>query len=286
MRKKYVAYCALFIVVSLLFFGCDALISNAYKTMNLGQPDPAKLKNDDASALLEKSGVSSGVVSDAFIKAVISSTETKEEVIAKLEAVINDPGTPAETAQAAQTLIIDIEIADIGADILIDGFNEALSKLASLGGGDTEPEVADIIDLLIPESLKNDSKQLEDIIDNLANSDLASQIATLANLIGTDEEGKADNVVENLDYGTIAQTAVLILIVQNIEPTDPEQTPGQAVVAALEALNTGGDPGQFISLNKDDLTSNADLPILFSAAGASELYNKLMEGLGSEGSST
>ncbi len=279
MRKKFGAYFALIAIVALLFAGCDALISNAYKSLNLGQPDPEKLKEEDASTLIEQSGISSGTVSDSFIEAVISDEATKDAIIAKLEEVV-DSGEP-EDAQAAQALIIEIEIADLGADELIDSFNEALPNLASLEGSGNGPAVGDIIDLLIPQNLQDNPEQLSDLIDDLVASDLDEQIATLANLIGTDEEGKADLVFEGLDYGTMAQTAALILIVQNIEPVDESQSAGEAVVAALEALQGDGDPAAFISLDSDTLTNNPDLAVLFDAAGAGELYDSLMESLSS-----
>lgn len=279
MRKKHVAYFSLLIIVALLFSGCDAMITNAYKTMNLGQPDPEILKKEDVSTLIEQSGISSGTVSDSFIEAVISDEATKDAIIAKLEEVV-DSGEP-EDAQAAQALIIEIEIADLGADELIDSFNEALPNLASLEGSGNGPAVGDIIDLLIPQNLQDNPEQLSDLIDDLVASDLDEQIATLANLIGTDEEGKADLVFEGLDYGTMAQTAALILIVQNIEPVDESQSAGEAVVAALEALQGDGDPAAFISLDSDTLTNNPDLAVLFDAAGAGELYDSLMESLSS-----
>ena len=280
MRKKHVACFSLLIIVALLFSGCDAMITNVYKTMNLGQPDPEILKKEDVSTLIEQSGISSGTVSDSFIEAVISDEATKDAIIAKLEEVV-DSGEP-EDAQAAQALIIEIEIADLGADELIDSFNEALPNLASLEGSGNGPAVGDIIDLLIPQNLQDNPEQLSDLIDDLVASDLDEQIATLANLIGTDEEGKADLVFEGLDYGTMAQTAALILIVQNIEPVDESQSAGEAVVAALEALQGDGDPAAFISLDSDTLTNNPDLAVLFDAAGAGDLYDSLMESLSSE----
>ena len=288
MRKKHVAYFSLLIIVALLFSGCDAMITNAYKTMNLGQPDPEKIIKYDATTLLEESGViSSSGVSDDFIAAVISDPGTKEEVISKLE-VLADPSQPPEKAQPAQTLIIDIEIADIGADTLIDKFNEALLKLPNMTEENQEPEVGDIIDLLIPETLQNDTTKLKDVINGLHDSSLDSEIKALAELIRP--EGATENtVVENLSYGTIAQTSALILIVQSIEPaSSSELTPGDAVVAALEELEKGeeGHPENFISFNKENLTDNTALPILFEAAGAQKLYDELMKGLsGGDGGS-
>ncbi len=290
MRKKYVAYFALLIIVALLFSGCDAMITNAYKTMNLGQPDPAKLRTYDATTLLENSGVISSDmtgVSDDFIAAVISDPGTKQNVISKLEALAV-PSQPPGKAQPAQTLIIDIEIADIGADTLIDKFNEALLELPSMTEEGQEPEVGDIIDLLIPETLQNDTTKLKDVINGLHDSSLDSEIEALAELIRP--EGATENtVVENLSYGTIAQTSALILIVQSIEPASgSELTPGDAVVAALEELEKGeeGHPENFISFNKENLTDNTALPILFEAAGAQKLYDELMKGLsGGDGGS-
>ena len=291
MRKKHVAYFVLLIIVALLFSGCDAMITNAYKTMNLGQPDPAKLIEYDATTLLENSGViSSSGVSDAFIAAAISDPGTKQNVISKLEALAV-PSQPPGKAQPAQTLIIDIEIADIGADTLIDKFNEALLELPNMTEENQEPEVGDIIDLLIPETLQNDTTKLKDVINGLHDSSLDSEIEALAELIRP--EGATENtVVENLNYGTIAQTSALILIVQSIEPASgSEPTPGGAVVAALEELEKlekgeEGHPENFISFNKENLTDNTALPILFEAAGAQKLYDELMKGLsGGDGGS-
>jgi len=288
MRKKHVAYFSLLIIVALLFSGCDAMITNAYKTMNLGQPDPEKIIKYDATTLLEESGViSSSGVSDDFIAAVISDPGTKQNVISKLEALAV-PSQPPGKAQPAQTLIIDIEIADIGADTLIDKFNEALLELPSMTEEGQEPEVGDIIDLLIPETLQNDTTKLKDVINGLHDSSLDSEIEALAELIRP--EGATENtVVENLSYGTIAQTSALILIVQSIEPASgSDLTPGDAVVAALEELEKGeeGHPENFISFNKENLTDNTALPILFEAAGAQKLYDELMKGLsGGDGGS-
>lgn len=288
MRKKHVAYFVLLIIVALLFSGCDAMITNVYKTMNLGQPDPEKIIKYDATTLLEESGViSSSGVSDDFIAAVISDPGTKQNVISKLEALAV-PSQPPGKAQPAQTLIIDIEIADIGADTLIDKFNEALLELPSMTEEGQEPEVGDIIDLLIPETLQNDTTKLKDVINGLHDSSLDSEIEALAELIRP--EGATENtVVENLSYGTIAQTSALILIVQSIEPASgSELTPGDAVVAALEELEKGeeGHPENFISFNKENLTDNTALPILFEAAGAQKLYDELMKGLsGGDGGS-
>ena len=75
----------------------------------------------------------------------------------------------------------------------------------------------------------------------------------------------------------------------SIEPASgSELTPGDAVVAALEELEKGeeGHPENFISFNKENLTDNTALPILFEAAGAQKLYDELMKGLsGGDGGS-
>lgn len=104
MRKKYVAYCALFIVVSLLFFGCDALISNAYKTMNLGQPDPEKIAQKNADVIIEESGITSEQgLSPEYVKKIAKDDQAKEAILGKLDNIVNSTSATAEKASSAST---------------------------------------------------------------------------------------------------------------------------------------------------------------------------------------
>ncbi|HQO46147.1 MAG TPA: hypothetical protein PLF46_07435, partial [Rectinema sp.] len=126
MRKKYVAYCALFIVVSLLFFGCDALISNAYKTMNLGQPDPEKIAQKNADVIIEESGITSEQgLSSEYVKKIAKDDQAKEAVLGKLGDVVKSTSATVtvEEKQAAQALIIDIKLSSIDADIVAKNVN-------------------------------------------------------------------------------------------------------------------------------------------------------------------
>ena len=130
MRRRYGAYAALLAIFVLLFSGCDALISNAFKEANLGQPSAEKIKEADAATLLEDSGISTGFVSDAFIETIVNNDETMAAVLATLNTTVTE-GT-AEEAQAAQALILNIELADSGADEILDNVNTSIEEVITL----------------------------------------------------------------------------------------------------------------------------------------------------------
>ena len=260
MRKKYVAYCALFIVVSLLFFGCDALISNAYKTMNLGQPDPEKIAQKNADVIIEESGITSEQgLSLEYVKKIAKDDNAKKAVLEKLSDVVNSPSATAEEKQAAQALIIDIELSSIDADIVAKNVNLALGDILATEG--VKP--ADVIDKIFPEELSSNETKLAEFVDNLAA--LGGDVDTLAQII--DENDKT--AAEGLDIATIAQTAAIIKFVDIVEPAG--YTKGEAVAKAVMELkaNPDADVSQYFTEEPDlgSLKNDASLATLFEASG-------------------
>ncbi|MGB9686523.1 MAG: hypothetical protein ACPLYX_08490, partial [Rectinema subterraneum] len=166
MRSKYVAYAALMAIIVLFFTGCDALIVNAFKSANLGQPSAATIQNQDAATLIQQAGITSGAVSDTFIQTVISDETTKNQILATLQGTV-DTGTPAE-AQAAQALILDIKLADIGADTVMDNLNAAVGQLAALANSNEQLKPLDYINMLLPPELANNKNNLAIFINKLA----------------------------------------------------------------------------------------------------------------------
>ncbi len=273
MGRRYAAYAALLAVVILLFTGCDALIGNVFKQANLGQPSQDKLRAADTATLLAQSGIASGSVSDTFIDTVISDDATKNAVLATLQTTVTN-GTPSE-AQAAQALILDIKLADIGADQVMDNLNSAIGPLMSLVGGNENVKPADIIDALLPASLANNTENLAKFIDDM--KALAADVDTLAAKINAN--GGA--VAQGLDIATVAQTAAIVKFVDIVEPA-AGYTTGEAVAKAVADLKADPDADvtKYFASQPDiaSLANDATLKTLFTAAGMGDLLNKLSGG--------
>jgi len=273
MRSKYIVYVALLPIIVLFFTGCNALITNVFKDANLGQPSAAKIQNQDAATLIQQAGITSGVVSDTFIQAVISNEATKNQVLGTLQGKV-DHGTFAE-AQAAQALILDIKLADIGADTVMDNLNAVVGQLAALANSSEELKPQDIINALLPAELANNPANLASFINKLA--ELGTDVDTLAQKI------VANNgiVADGLDIATIAQTAALVKFVEIVEPASGYST-GAAIAHAVEDLknNSNADVTQYFAAQPDiaSLADNTTLQTLFDAAGLSTLLDKMKSG--------
>ena len=279
MRKKHVAYFVLLIIVALLFSGCDAMITNVYKTMNLGQPDPEKIAQKNADVIIEESGITSGDgPSQDYVKKIAKDDQAKKAVIEKLDEVVNSSSATTEEKQASQALIINIKLSSIDADIVANNVNSALGDILATEG--VKP--ADVIDKIFPEELSSDETKLADFVDKLAA--LSGDVDKLAQII--DENDKT--AAEGLDIGTIAQTAAIIKFVDIVEPA-AEYTTGEAVAKAVMDLKV--DPNANVSQyfgeepDLESLKDDSNLATLFEAAGM-DLDTLFGESKGSEGSST
>ena len=279
MRKKHVACFSLLIIVALLFSGCDAMITNVYKTMNLGQPDPEKIAQKNADVIIEESGITSGDgPSQDYVKKIAKDDQAKKAVIEKLDEVVNSSSATTEEKQASQALIINIKLSSIDADIVANNVNSALGDILATEG--VKP--ADVIDKIFPEELSSDETKLAEFVDNLAA--LGGDVDKLAQII--DENDKT--AAEGLDIATIAQTAAIIKFVDIVEPA-AEYTTGEAVAKAVMDLKV--DPNANVSQyfgeepDLESLKDDSNLATLFEAAGM-DLDTLFGESKGSEGSST
>jgi len=279
MRKKHVACFSLLIIVALLFSGCDAMITNVYKTMNLGQPDPEKIAQKNADVIIEESGITSGEgPSQEYVKKIAKDDQAKKAVIEKLDEVVNSSSATTEEKQASQALIINIKLSSIDADIVAKNVNSALGDILATEG--VKP--ADVIDKIFPEELSSDETKLAEFVDNLAA--LGGDVDKLAQII--DENDKT--AAEGLDIATIAQTAAIIKFVDIVEPA-AGYTTGEAVAKAVMDLKV--DPNANVSQyfgeepDLESLKDDSNLATLFEAAGM-DLDTLFGESKGSEGSST
>jgi len=231
MRRRYGAYAALLAIFVLLFSGCDALISNVFKEVGLGQPSAEKLKEADAATLLEDSGISTGSVSDTFIETIANDDETRDAVLETLQATVDDEATPPSEAQAAQALILNIELADSGADEILDNVNtsigEAMDQLEPEEG--QEVDYAALIDVLLP-----DTDNLADIIDSLGT--LTPDYDALAASIAED-----GNTLDQSVVADIALSALLSVVVSNSDPAGTYSSVGAAAVALVADIQAHSD---------------------------------------------
>ena len=283
MRKKYVAYCALFIAVSLLFFGCDALISNAYKSLDLGQPDPEKIAQNSADVIIEESGITSEQgLSPEYVNKIAKDDQAKEAVLKKLDDVVNSSSATTEEKQASQALIIYIELSSIDADIVANNVNLSLGEFLKAAQDGQEVEPAAIIDKILPAELSNNETKLAEFVTNLAA--LSDDVDKLAQIIGENHKTAA----EGLDIATITQTAAIIKFVDILEPA-ANLTKGYAVAKAVMDLkeNSDADVSQYFAEEPDlgSLKDDVNLATLFEASGIDPeiLFG---ESNSSEGSST
>jgi hypothetical protein len=273
MRRGYVAYAALLAMVILLFTGCDALIGNAFKAANLGQPSVEKIKELDTAALVAQAGITSGSVSDTFIQTIISDDATKAAVLATLQTTV-DTGS-ASDAQAAQALILDIKLADIGADEVISNVSKSIGEVVEQLDKD-EPDYAAIIDALLP-----DTSDLATMINNLG--DLMTDYDTLAQNIGTN-----GNTLDQGVVASAAQTALLAVVVSNSTPSAKYGSVGDAAAALVEDIKANSsDPdyspkiedyfkeGPDFSEGSPLISEDSTLYKLFDAAGLGDLLTKL-----------
>jgi hypothetical protein len=273
MRRGYVAYAALLAMVILLFTGCDALIGNAFKAANLGQPSVEKIKELDTAALVAQAGITSGSVSDTFIQTIISDDATKAAVLATLQTTV-DTGS-ASDAQAAQALILDIRLADIGADEVISNVSKSIGDVVEQLDKD-EPDYAAIIDALLP-----DTSDLATMINNLGG--LMTDYDTLAQNIGTNGNTLDEGVV-----ASAAQSALLAVIVSNSTPSATYGSVGAAAAALVEDIKANSSDPDYSPNIEDYLAEGPDfsedsplisegstLYTLFDAAGLGDLLDQL-----------
>ena len=288
MRRRYSAYAALLAIFVLLFSGCDALISNAFKEANLGQPNLEELRQelletlesaDAATLLIEDSDISTGDVDELFIETVISDEATMDDVLATLQETVDDPTAAPSDVQAAQALILNIELAASGADEILDNVNTSIGEAIPEEG--QEVDYAALIDVLLP-----DTDNLADIIDDLGT-------------LTSDYDALADSIEENgntLDQSVVADaalSALLSVVVSNSDPAGTYTSVGAAAAALVADIQeNSGDPSYSPTI-EDYFQSGPDLDALtvegttlytlFTAAGMGDLLAGLSEDGSEEG---
>jgi hypothetical protein len=207
----------------LLMGSCDALFSNQFKTWGLGQVTNATineaLDNDDITAILEQSGLEDGGISDSFLNAATQDEETAEAVKTLLQETIDDPEAEPETVQAAQVLIIEIELEMTGGNDFIGNIVDAISTLDFDNLDFSDPStITDLFAALFP---SRDAKTLPDGWTRADIAELINNVADLGtnidDLIATFQEVGNQFLPNGVDTGWIAQVGAVVRILNLVE---------------------------------------------------------------------
>jgi len=267
--KKLALFCS--ILLTLVMGSCDALFSNKFQELGLGQVDSAALATANSETLFAQSGINSGTISQSFIDAALKDDTTKAAVVAELSTAAGD--TDPKVAQTAQALLIEIKLQDTGAKQVVNNMGGLLDLFMSDDTLDpsTSAGMNAIIDTLVPPDLSDGdlAKVLNDLKD-LANNEVKD--------FGTNLSTNGGLQNDNIDTASIAQTAVLATVVATLTPADPSVSIGEALVAALNNTDETKNFGDFVTVpagGLDSLTTDAGLTAIFNAAGLNELITKL-----------
>jgi len=270
----------------LLMGSCDALFSNQFKTWGLGQVTNATINeavtNNDVAAILEQSGLEDGGISDSFLNAATQDQATADAVKALLQETIDDPEAPVETVQAAQVLIIEIELEMNGGGDFIANIVDAISAIDFETFDFSDPAtITNIFAALFP---ARDAKTLPEGWSQAEIAELINNVAALGtnidDLIATFQDVGNQFLPNGVDAGWMAQVGAVVRILNMVEPNvliyHDENGDGDlgAALAALIDYGTSNPNGITIEnyiTNSDDILdeikADTGLKALLKAAG-------------------
>ncbi|MCE1206252.1 MAG: hypothetical protein LWX00_02470 [Spirochaetia bacterium] len=280
MKRKAISMAASAILLVLVLASCsnftlDSLFGNVYKQQGLGQLNPGDIQDAPAEDLIDQSGILAGQLSQQFFELVKDNPDIQQEVITKLEEIINDPNAQAALAQAAIAVAIEINLNEVGANQVMENAPAAFAMLLEDGFDITKPaDLQRLIDALFPPSLLNKSiftpdqlAVITDIVDRLQS--ISDYIDALVARI--DENGGV--IADGLDAGTLAQIGLIVRAMNMLEPLYPAENPtlGASVAEVLNHLEDPDfDPSIYIdysAFNVDSILNDPATQTLADAAG-------------------
>jgi len=263
-------------LIALLMGSCDALFTNQFQTLGLGQVSSEDLQKADAESLIAQSGINDGRISQSFIDAALADDDTKAIVLSELNTAAGD--SDPEIAQTAQVLIIEIELQDSGADEIVGNVGSMIDVITNDDNFDpsTPEDLNALIDALIPDGVSGD--ELANMFDALTNLGVpGGEIDTLGGNLVANSGLQNDNI----DAGTLAQTAVMASVLATLDPVAPGTTTGEALVAALADpdnfntyINIPDSDGDGLS-DLEELGDNANLAAILQAGGLTFLLDAI-----------
>lgn len=278
MKRKAISMAASAILLVLVLASCsnftlDSLFGNVYKQQGLGQLSPDEIQNAPAEDLIDQSGILAGQLSQQFFDLVKDNPDIQQEVIDKLEEIINDPEAQPAIAQAAIALAIQINLNDVDANQVMQNAPAAFALLLEDDFDITDPaDLQKLIDALFPPSLLNKSVFTEDQLAVIA--DIVDRLQSISDYIDAlvariDENGGV--IADGLDAGTLAQIGLIVRAMNMLEPLYPAGTPslGASVAAVLEHLEDPDfDPSVYIDYSAFDVDSILNDPATQTLAAA------------------
>ena len=210
----------------LLMGSCDALFSNQFKTWGLGQVTNATIidavHSEDVAAILEQSGLEEGGISESFLNAATQDEKTAKAVTDLLQATIDNatPDTPPETIQAAQVLIIEIELEMNGGGDFIANIVDAISAIDFDTFDFSDPAtITNIFAALFP---SRDAKTLPEGWSQADIAELINNVAALRtnidDLIATFQDVGNQFLPNGVDAGWMAQVGAVVRILNMVTP--------------------------------------------------------------------
>ena len=281
MKRSSFALFLTLIAVALLATSCDTLFTNQFKVLGLGQVASNTLSNavtnGDTGTIIAESGIDTGAISDSFITAVTSSTETTKAVLDQLQTTVDNPATPPATVEAAEVLIVQIQLEASGAKTMIDNIVAAISTFDFTPANfniNNPQNLSDLLAALFPARSGRltlpagwTAGEVGTIIDTLVSldDDLA---ALIAGMVG------GQYINSGVDAGWLAQVGTFIRVLKRLSPVNPAETLGTAIARLITDFNIAAplltNPLLYINVPADlvnDLKVDVRLNALFAAAG-------------------
>lgn len=266
----------------LLMGSCDALFSNQFQSWGLGQVTNATINdavsNNDVAAILAQSGLESGGISDSFLNAATQDQTTADAVKGLLQKTIDNAAannTPPETVQAAQVLIIEIELEMNGGNDFISNIVNAIGTIDFNTVNFTNPEtITNLFAALFP------SREAKTLPEGWTQAEIATLIDNVAglggnidDLITTFQAAGNQFLPSGVDAGWIAQVGAMVRILNLIQYNPTYASRGAALAALIDDGTT--DPhniviGNYITNTNtilDEIVADDGLNALLLAAG-------------------
>lgn len=254
-------------------FTLDSLFGNVYKQQGLGQLNPGDIQDAPAEDLIDQSGILAGQLSQQFFELVKDNPDIQQEVITKLEEIINDPNAQAALAQAAIAVAIEINLNEVGANQVMENAPAAFAMLLDSNFDIKNPDdLKKLIDALFPPSLLNKSIFTPDQLAVIA--DIVDRLQSISDYIDAlvariDENGGV--IADGLDAGTLAQIGLIVRAMNMLEPLYPAENPtlGASVAEVLNHLEDPDfDPSIYIDYSAFDVNSILNDPATKTLADA------------------
>ncbi|HWR12437.1 MAG TPA: hypothetical protein VN445_11480 [Rectinemataceae bacterium] len=264
--------------IAILMGSCDALFTNQFQTLGLGQVSHQMITEAVAGgtdAIIAQSGLEEGGVSPSFLAAATATPETADQVKGVLQATIDDPAATPEEKQAAEVLIIEIELEMNGGNDLIDNIVGAIGNIDFHNFSASNPaDLAHLFSSLfpargpkaLPEGWTID--QVAAVLDGIAASQ--DRFAELAQYL---VDGGYS--VPGIDAGRIAQVGTIANILSRVGYLPPYTSIGNALANLINDITNSLDPEHFLWQSYitipndliDDIRADQQLESLFIAAG-------------------